>query len=352
MRNNIYRQILLVFILFILYCTCNRDNIIESPQETETIVDLNAAVSQAELITNLRSLVIYQNGSIVRQALFNDCDLYTPNDVRSITKSITSLLIGIAIDKGIIKSIDQNLREFIIPSRESIPQQILDLSLQNLLEMSAGFEWEELQNVYNYNWWIKSQNQIEYLFTIPIKNKPGEIFSYNSAAYHLLSVILTNTSKMSTLEFATKYLFEPLEIGLRNWGKNHDGYYNGSSGLQLSPYDMYKIGQLIINKGLYKGKRIISSQWIEKSTSPTINTNKAHPYSNSYGLGWWIGDCDCGKYIFANGYGGQYIVIVPNINLVVTATNHWNGVKYSLAQYQWIQTMKIIVEQIMPVFNK
>mgnify|MGYP000847622155 CR=1 FL=1 len=345
MKKNI---VLFIIVAFLFSCTKNL--LVEPSYEEGLNPELYEAFNQAKEINNIRSLSIYQNGNLIRQAFYNDCNPYLPQDVRSVTKSIISLLIGIAIDKGFIKSIDQTLSEFEIPVIDSLPIKISHLKLHHLLSMTAGFEWEELQNVYNYNWWIKAPSQIQYIITKPIVNEPGSIFSYNSASYHLLSIVLTNASKMNTLEFATKYLFEPLDIGIRNWEKDKEGFYNGSSGLCLSPYDMYKIGQLVLNHGEYNGKKIVSPKWIDEITSGNIQTGTSHPYANEYGLGWWIGYKNNKKYIFANGYGGQYIVIVPENNLIITATNHWYGVKYSLTQDQWIRTMKIIVEEIIPYF--
>lgn len=121
--------------------------------------------------------------------------------------------------------------------------------------------------------------------------------------------------------------------------------------MQITPYDMIKIGQLILNRGEYDGRRIVSSQWIDQIITLKISTNNVLPFTDGYGYCWWTGQSSIGNYSFANGYGGQFIVVVPKLNLVVVTTNKWSGIESSTANDQWYRTMNLIQSMIIPAFN-
>ena len=167
----------------------------------------------------------------------------------------------------------------------------------------------------------------------------------------MLSVILTRASGLSTRDFAKKYLFDPLGISQYGWEKDKQGYYNGAAGLNITPRDMIKIGQLILNRGEYNSQRIVSPDWIDQTIARQISTNNSQPYGPDYGFCFWIGKNGKGDYAFANGWGGQFIVIVPKLNLVVAAANNWNGVPVYEANNNWNNTIRLIMESIVPEFN-
>jgi CubicO group peptidase (beta-lactamase class C family) len=156
---------------------------------------------------------------------------------------------------------------------------------------------------------------------------------------------------VNTLAFAKQYLFTPLGIGDRNWQVDKQGYHNGGAGLKITPHDMVKIGQLILNRGEYNGKRIISQQWIDETISSKISTNNSMAFGPNYGFCWWTGSNQKGNYVFANGWGGQFIVVVPSMKLVVVATNQWSGVTSSVANDQWYKTMDLILSRVLTAFS-
>lgn len=346
-------HLIIIFILCLsisLNNSCSKEDTIihQPPEETPA---LYTAFSKTEIMVNIRSLVVFKDAKLVKQTFYADADQFEPQDVRTVAQSIISLLIGIAIDKGYIKSVEQTLNDFTIPLPDPIPPNIAEIKLKDLLTMSSGFEWEELTSAYTYNRWIASGHQAQYLFNKPFSAEPGKEFNYNSGAFHLLSIVLTSATKMKALDFANEFLFFPLGINCTKWEPDRQGFSNGSGGLYLSPYDMIKIGQLIINGGEYAGKRIVSEKWINESMTPKIQTNNAIEFGSEYGYGWWINRDPFKSFIFANGYGGQFIVIVPSSKLVIAATNKWNGVKFSMINDQWIRTLKIIAIDIIPAFK-
>jgi CubicO group peptidase (beta-lactamase class C family) len=345
----IFKLLLIILFSFIIF-SCTNSRVLD-PDSVNNNVNLDGSFSDAELINNLTSLVVYQNGSLVKQVFRKTVNESTPQDIRSVTKSVTSLLIGIAIDKGFIQSVEQSVTDFSIHSLDSVPSILSKIKISHLLSMTSGFKSDELSSVYYYNNWIQSNNQIQYLFDMPLSYEPGKQFSYNSAAFHLLSIILSHASNMQTSDFAKKYLSEPLGMEERTWEKDHQGFNNGSAGLELSPNEMVKIGQLILNHGKYNGKQIVSSRWVDQMITTHVSTNGTQPYGTGYGYGWWTGETLLHKYVFANGYGGQFIVIVPDLNLIVAATNYWYGIKSSLINDQWNRTINLIMTQIVPEFE-
>ena len=353
MIDNISRKIKFIipffFVLIIITSlSCNKDSF--SNPESFKSANLDDAFNKASQIANIKSLVVWQNGNIIRESFFNKEGPDALHDVRSVTKSVISILIGIAIDKKIIPSVNQSINNYLSPLGYKLTEEQKSITIQHLLTMSSGFQWSELISVSEYNNWATAPNQVQYLLNRTLSSKPGEVFSYNSAALHLLSVILTQASGISTIDFANKYLFNPLETSITKWETDNQEFINGAAGLNITPYDMIKIGQLIINKGLYKNKRIVSEEWIENSTSPKISTNNATPYGTSYCCCWWGGTISKYDYVFANGWGGQFIVIIPSLKLVVTATNKWSGIVSSKANEQWMSTLDIIMKDIVPKF--
>ncbi|MGA9364180.1 MAG: serine hydrolase, partial [Bacteroidota bacterium] len=300
----------------------------------------------------LRSLVVSHNGTIMREAYFHGGGAEVTHDVRSVTKSVTALLVGIALEKGYMQSIDQPMGDFLHPMYPNMPQDKASITIRHLLRMSGGFLCNELAVPSEYNNWVNSANQVQYMLDRPLVAQPGQVFAYNSGALHLLSVIVSQATGRQTKDFAREYLFDPLEIGERNWEVDHQGYNNGAAGLEITPHDMVKIGELVLNRGEYGGKRVVSSEWIDQMTRSQISTNNAQPYGPGYGYCWWVGQNDGASYAFANGWGGQFIVVVPDANLVVVATNQWSGVATSVANDQWYGTINLIMTNILPAFRE
>ena len=338
---------LLIFITFFgLSCS---DKITDSTIAVDN-QKLDEAFLQAQQIQNLKSLVVFHSGKIIKEAFYRDGGAESPHDVRSVTKSVIGLLIGIAIEKGFIPSVDQTIGTYLSPLVQNLSTEKANIKISHLLTMSSGFDWYELGGV-GYNEWITSNNQVEFVLDKAIVSQPGQLFNYNSGALHLLSVIISRASGMSTLNFAKQYLFVPLDIDDRTWSTDKQGLYNGSAGLKITPHDMVKIGQLILNGGAYNGKRIVSSQWIEKIIISKITTNSTMPFASGYSYCWWTDQNSKGSYTFANGYGGQFIFVVPNLKLVVVATNQWSGVESSVANDQWYRTMDLIISQVLSAFD-
>jgi CubicO group peptidase (beta-lactamase class C family) len=311
---------------------------------------LEEALFRSFEIGSLKCIIIARGDSVIKETYRGNSGAFINHDVRSVTKSVTSLLIGIAIDKGFIKSTDQPISDFLDTNYYELNYEKSRITIKQLLTMTGGFVWDETFSTEDYNRWINSVNQAIFLFERPLKSEPGKEFNYNSAALHLLSLVISSATKNSALLFAQKFLFDPLEIQTKKWSQDKQGFNNGSAGLELTPYDMLKIGSLVLNKGVYKRKRIVSEKWINESTAPKIRTNNPEIDIESYGYGWWIGSYEEHKFILANGWGGQFILIFPDSGLIIIATNEWKNINGNTANYQWLKTMNLIRRKILPVF--
>jgi CubicO group peptidase (beta-lactamase class C family) len=340
------KSLALAFIM-VFITNCSDDS---SSKPEVNYKKLNEAFSSAQQIENLTSLVVFHNDTIIKEAFFGTGGADVRQSVRSVTKSVMSILIGIAIDKRYLSSIDQTLGEFIDTSVYTISLEKSAIKISHLLSMTGGFEWNEL-TANGYNEWTLADNQVQYLLDKPLIAEPGQLFTYNSAGTHLLSYIITKATGMSTYEFSLQYLFNPMDVEEVDWYIDKQGYCNGGAGLIFTPHDMVKIGQLVLYHGVFNGKTIIPADYVNNSVLSKVSTDNTMNFASGYGYCWWLGQKEGIEYVFANGYGGQFIVIVPSLELIVVATNSLNGVTASVANEQWFRTLDLIINSIIPAFN-
>jgi CubicO group peptidase (beta-lactamase class C family) len=314
------------------------------PSSTTPTGQLDAAYALARQQANLTSLVVAHEGIVARQEYFNGGGSDTPQDIRSDTKSVVSLLVGIALDRGCLRSVDQTVGDLLGPLGPSDSTKAA-VTVRQLLTMSSGIGGDELADVGEYNRWVVAPNQLSYVWDQPQMASPGTRFAYYSPAYYVLSPILTRACGQPTGDFARDNLFAPLGIGAREWEVDRQGYANGAAGLRLTPMDMVAIGNMMLDGG----RQVVSADWVRDATRTQMATN-AQPYASGYGFGWWTGQVSGSDFAFANGYGGQFIVLVPRARLVVTATNRWQGVGATTASAQWMTTLDLIMQRIVPAF--
>jgi CubicO group peptidase (beta-lactamase class C family) len=259
---------------------------------------------------DFHSLLIIRNGYIITEAYWAPYNKNVTHNIKSASKSILSSLVGIALEEGCLNNINQKVSEF-------YPEYVKDslkktITLHDLLTMTGGFEWMEDAG--------PSPFDLENWNKIPMHDKPGEIFEYNTMMTHMMSAILTKASGISTNKFAKKWLFEPLSIINNEWTKSNEGIYHGGSDIFLSPRDMAKFGYLYLRNGNWKDKQIVSEKWVKESTIRKVNIPSEDAYAKGldYGYWWWIFE----KGYMAWGAGGQYIIVRPDLDLVVVITSN------------------------------
>ncbi len=286
-------------------------------QGMNSLIFANAIKNARQDNANIHSLLIIKNDHIVLDASFYPFKNTYVHDLASVTKSVMSLLIGIAIDKKFIKSENEPITKF-FPEYKIQNDTLQTVTIKDLLNMSSGFQcsWndgeKELIQMKNSADWVA------FMLTLPFAHKPNVQFSYCSGNYYLLAEILQRTTKTSCHLFAEEYLFKPLNFGKSYWRINYNGVNFGWGDLHISIYDFAKIGSLVLNDGAWSSKQIISKQWIEK-----IQPLHKIQGSESYGYGWWL-DSDNTDEIQAQGRGGQRLFIFKKRNMVIV-TNGGGG---------------------------
>ena len=343
------RKVLLwcCILLSMVLLSCKDDAV--SPDEPSSgLEDIFALGGQNP---NLRCLIVYKDDRIIKERYFHAGDSLAAHDVRSVTKSVMSMLVGIAIDRGFIPSEEVKIGDYLRPLLSIADSAKANIRLRDVLSMTSGLSGNDLPVVSEYNSWYNAPNQVEYTLTRPLVNPPGEVFGYNTGASHLTSVILTQATGVSSAQFAAQYLFDPLGIAEHVWGTDKQGFSNGGAALSLTPHDMLRIGVVCLNRGMFNGVRIVSEQWIDKATMSRVSTSGVIPFGPDYGYLWWVGSSTSHRYFFANGYGGQFIVVVPALKLVIVATNTWSQVTGDTAGQQWNSTLDLIMNKIIPLYE-
>ncbi len=272
------------------------------------------------------SVVVIRNGYIVLEEYpVLDYNQNTRHILYSATKSITSSLIGIAIQEGFIDSVNQKVLD-LYPERTvaNLDARKQRMTLEHLLMMTAGLEWDEWTYPYmdsqgnadsrnSYIQMIFSGDSIQFVLDRPMEHEPGTVWVYNSGASHLLAAIIKQTTGYSTLNFAQEFLFGPLGISDVEWEQDPQGLYLGGHGLYLRPRDMAKFGYLYLHNGMWDDKQIVPAVWVDKSTETLILRGE-----HGYGYQWWTDPSH--KIYFASGLYGQKIIVVPDYDIVVVFT--------------------------------
>jgi CubicO group peptidase (beta-lactamase class C family) len=356
MRTDIIAGVALTLLLSIAFVSCATDqpasaDDIRFPQASAQNIDatkLAQAYDEANLNKGVMSLLVARNSVLVGEEYFRNDGREVLYHVRSVTKSVVSLLFGIAVDRGLIRSLDATVNDYLGDSYDAIPASTGTITIRNLLTMSGGFQWEEFQTTSSLDSWFYATDHVQRVLQLPVVNTPGTTFTYNTAACQLLSAIFKKATGVNLLEFARQNLFEPIGIvGDRPWVADERGYNYGGYQLSLKPMDMVNLGSLYINEGVVDGRRIVSADWVRASTRTQIATNNIIPFESGYGYLWWIGRTGQYDYFFANGYGGQFIVVVPALQLVVVARSSWANAGRT-ADIQWMSTMDIIMSHVLP----
>ncbi len=288
-------------------------------------IEINSEVSLRDQIINeayeiedLYSLLVIRNDNMVIESYFNGNSQNFLNNTQSITKSILSLITGIAIEKNILADTNVVFCDYFFCENENFDK----ITLQNLLSMNSGISWDENRDFVP---WMSDLSQVEFTLKKTIVEEPGKNFNYNSGACHLISVILSEANGSDLQEFSIKNFFRPLGIKKINWQKDTQGYFQGSTGLALTPLDITKIGQLILQKGEWNGQTIVDSAWINKILEPNYFVRKTwSEFKNiMYGDLWWMAQINGQQVYIAWGYGGQFLFIIPKLNSIVVTTAKW-----------------------------
>ena len=262
----------------------------------------------------IHSLLVIRHGDLVLEAYFYPYSGETLHNWASVTKSITSTLVGLAVDDGSIRSTQQPIIDFFPEYHKTLTGAKRKITVKNLLTMTSGLECGYEPGELEALAMQRSANFVAEAFKLPIHTRPGIEFSYCSGATHVLSAIVSRATAMNAFQFARQRLFDPLRIKEVAWPDDPQGVSYGWAGLRMHPRDMAKIGYLFLHQGVWNGQQILSSNWIRRATSRQVIV----PGSDAnYGYGWWIGTKELSGVYFAAGRGGQRVVVWPEKDVVV-----------------------------------
>jgi len=267
---------------------------------------------------NVHSVTVIRHGYVVLDAYFYPYGPAATHDVASVTKSITAALLGIAVDKGLVRT-DRTMLSFFPKEGPADPgPQKQKITIANLLSMQSGMDCgfapgeQELEQMRRTNEWLR------YALAMPMKYEPGTKFGYCSPGYHILSSIVSAASHQPLLDFAKKNLFEPLGIEDVTWPPDEQGRTHGWGDSHFYPRDFAKIGYLYLHGGVWEGKQVVSKEWIQKSI--TKQTDPGRGEGGGYGFGWWLANVGGLDEFGGNGRGGQKVAVWPEKDMMLIVT--------------------------------
>jgi CubicO group peptidase (beta-lactamase class C family) len=285
----------------------------------------------------IHGIAIVRNGYLVLEAYVHPFRAEDRHYIASCTKSFVSALIGITLEQGYIDNLDQKLLDF-FPERTvaNVEAHKEAITLEHLLTMSSGLDWpgtrlaESLQTQMS-----QSQDWVQFVLDRPMAQEPGSSFRYNSGGSHLLAAIIRQTTGRTPLEFARENLFKPLGITDVYWPADPSGLNVGGGGLELRLTDLARFGYLYLQQGVWAGQALLPAKWVAASTTAQIETGYL---DYDYGYQWWVDPA--GGY-HARGYGGQYIFVLPEQNMVVVFVSGFPGIEMETVPNDLLKTFII-----------
>ncbi len=301
-----------------------------------------------ERVPHIDSLLIVRGGYLVYEHYQQD--QASLHNVKSVTKSVTSALAGIAIQAGDLDNIDEKIG-FLLPEVfATIPDRAKrEISVPDLLTMRSGLEWVEygpsaIQMTASPDW-------VRFVLERPLIHPPGTQFNYSTGDTQLLAAVIQNLTGMTLLDYAALYLFGPLGITARRWPSDPQGINVGGAELKLTPRDMAKFGYLYLNGGTWSGDQIVSAAWVRESGVYRTLFDPESPddcETLGYGYLWWLRPQGPHESMIAVGYGGQFVYVIPALDIVVVMTGIISGAPEDFKDNRMLCRFNLVEDFIVP----
>jgi len=296
----------------------------------------------------MHALLVARNGKLVFEEYFNGFERDSLQHVQSTTKSFTSALVGIAIDRGEIGSVTDPMVDYLPEYAHLFDGGKERITIEHCLMMAAGLEWNEIStptydpNNDNIRGHVVS-DYVAYVLGKPLVEEPGTVWYYNSGCPLTMGAILRNATGVPADDYAAEYLFGPLGIVPVVWPSINGGMHVGTHGsLYVRGRDMAKFGQLFLQDGVWGGEQVISTEWVAESTRPRLTVSG----DVRYGYQWWFEEMSGNDVPYTSGYGGQHIFVVPDLDtVIVTAADYSDS---SGMSRQRAQIMYLVEHWIVP----
>jgi CubicO group peptidase (beta-lactamase class C family) len=286
-------------------------------QGVDSILVDSALATLSRDYPSVWSALLVRHGYIVGERYYQGHDSTERFDLRSATKSVVSVLAGIAIDRKLIRGPDQPIAD-LVPEAflgDDLDARKRRITIRHLLTMTSGLDWNEADAG---SYFVTRQPWALVVLGRKLVDEPGRRFNYSSGNAHLVSVAITRASQSSTREFANAYLFHPLgfDIPPTDWLGDPQGVSAGGAGLRLSARELAKIGLLYLDRGCWNGAQLVSESWVKQSTQRWSDPG---PNVRGYGYLWWLSKSIPNAYL-ALGYGGQYLIVDPEHDAILVLT--------------------------------
>ena len=288
------------------------------PVDEERVAGVDRLVRTDPRLRHVRGVVVVQGGRDVFVGAYggtwpgNLCSLY------SVTKSFTATVAAVAVRAGALALTTRVDDVLEVPWRPDDPRR--RITLEHLLTMTAGLDvgprWDMDGLFYQDRPWVEAT------LDSPLVGEPGETFGYDNGLTHVAAVMVQRALGRTVADAAAEHLFGPLGIGRHDWPADPEGHTVGSTDLRLAPRDAARLGELFLAGGVGRGRRIVDEDWVRAATR--AHSAGGPPEETGYGYGWWVGPVAGRSAYFAGGWGGQYILVVPSLELVlVSAADAW-----------------------------
>lgn len=271
-------------------------------------------LEQIRDLEGVRSVLVSRRGELVVEWYAGGDS--GPVNIKSASKSVLSALVGIAIERGHLEGVEQTVGELLPGETDGLPQEARDLTVHHLLSMTTGLASTSGDH---YGAWVSRQNWVRAALERPVQAPPGERFTYSTGNSHVLSAILTRATGRPTREFAREALLEPLGIRIHAWDRSPQGIDFGGNNMAMTPRDLLAFGGLYLAGGRSGGRQVVPEGWVRRSTS-----RQAEGWPDrygAYGYLWWLPPGHQAGAFMAVGFGGQFLVVLPQSNTVVVVTS-------------------------------
>lgn len=286
---------------------------------------LDRMLAEAEGLPGLTSLLVLRRDSLVVERYWRGMGPERAVNVKSVSKTLLSPMVGIALRDGLLEGLDQPLAELLpesfarLRARDDWDPRKDRITLRHLLTMRTGLESTSFGN---YGAWVSSSDWAWDQLRRPLVCDPGDCHAYSTGTTHLLSVILTRVSGRSLRRYMLDELLGPMGIPLGEWDRDPQGRYLGGNNMPLRPPDLLELGRLFLDRGRRDDRQLVPAAWIEESWVPRGRS----PWNEQgFGYLWWTARWGGETAHFAWGYGGQYLVVVPRLDLAFVATTSLDG---------------------------
>lgn len=274
------------------------------------------------------TVIVKQNGSTFKHVFENGTGV---KNIRSISKTVTSLCMGKAIEDGFLsEGIEKSVYSFFADRKITDDKNLhylQRLKIKHLITLTIGHEERSMNS--NQMAELRGQDLIDFILNFPIKHEPGSFFLYTNPPAYLSSYVIQEATGMKLHDYAKKSFFAPMGIFGTEWKESEQGYNMGCTGLEISADDLLKIGELLLNRGCYNGNQLINRQWVDNMTktqvlTPSMYDEKRVLPKYAYGYNLWI--CQNGNY-YCDGTDGQYLIVVPAAGMVIVTMGFQSNMK-------------------------